>query len=261
MDNTQNIYWTNEQDLAITSYLSASTDTERELIYNTKLHQPLSKLVECIFNRHSFDYIINRVGSDTAQKQCLSHLSTVLPKFKPEKGDAFGYFSVCSKFWFMQLNKRLYNEQQKSVVIDKDNTDEEYHATPKELSYTDYKDFDEKEFVSLLCDYLEKNEDLICRSSKYANVTTNKKRYHKILKSIIYLLRSEDVVFSECSITGLRNVTQRLKELSGEKVCTNTNFVSRFLMPHYSKIRKDYINKGRVVENAATESMLKVIGL
>ena len=98
-------YFGPPQEEAVRHFLTASTWTEKNKIYNEFLRDPLNTMIDSIIRRYklyrnSMEYI--DIHADT-----LSFLITKCDKFKPEKGKkAYSYFgTICKNYLMGQIMK------------------------------------------------------------------------------------------------------------------------------------------------------------
>ncbi len=193
--DTSIYYWTTDTEMAIYEYQKATTTEKFNQIFNEKLHAPFSKLVECVFNRHKFDYVKKAHGIQDAIQLGMVHMLEVLPKFKEEvgKGKSFGYFSVCIKNYFIRLNQSLYKSSLLDVSIDNitNSSDETEYVYP-ELRVEDYADFDLNDFLKYIRAYLTANRDVIvnCSHEKLS------KARREILDMVLDKLSTGDLNFT-----------------------------------------------------------------
>ena len=98
-------YFDVQEETAVRMFLTASTYTERNDIYNEFLRKPLDKMIESIIRRYklyrkNMDFI--EIHNDTH-----SFLITKIEKFKPDKNKkAYSYFgTICKNYLMGQILK------------------------------------------------------------------------------------------------------------------------------------------------------------
>ena len=98
-------YFDVQEETAVRMFLTASTYTERNDIYNEFLRKPLDKMIESIIRRYklyrkNMDFI--EIHNDTH-----SFLITKIEKFKPDKNKkAYSYFgTICKNYLMGQIIK------------------------------------------------------------------------------------------------------------------------------------------------------------
>jgi len=157
---TQKIYFGEEQEKAVVSYLESTDETERNKIFNEYLREPLIIMVESIIRRYKLyrkDLEFEEIHNDT-----MSFLITKINKFDHTKNHkAYSYFGTICKNYLMGAIQKDTKEQNRSVSYDDISSDIEER---NDLSYVideyviDYRDVIIKLTVSLE-DFME-DEDL-----------------------------------------------------------------------------------------------------
>ena len=184
------IYFTKETEDWIIKYNNTANPIDKNRIYEDHIHLALSKLVENVYNTFKFIYISPSSMND--QQDCLSHLVMNLSKFDSKKGyKAFSFFSVCCKHYFIQLNKKGYENKKRNITIDND-IDEDGVNVLKEIEMDkadkDESKFDMKLFCNSLASYFEKNKEEICKSFH----SRNKAIGNHILDVVVVMLRDTE---------------------------------------------------------------------
>lgn len=110
---TKRDYFTQDTEDAILKYLATEDSVERESIYNKEIRHSMEKLVECITNSFSFDYVKqDAFNVKDVEKETLSYLIEILNKYKQEKGKAYSYLGTIAKRRLINLNKKSYKDRQ-----------------------------------------------------------------------------------------------------------------------------------------------------
>ena len=101
----KNFYFGETEEYAVRMFLTATTVTERSLVYNKYLYAPLNKMIDSIIRRYKL-YRKNETYEDL-HADVLSFLITKSDKFKPEKNKkAYSYFgTICKHYLLGQLIK------------------------------------------------------------------------------------------------------------------------------------------------------------
>jgi hypothetical protein len=116
-------YFDVQEETAVRMFLTASTYTERNDIYNEFLRKPLDKMIESIIRRYklyrkNMDFI--EIHNDTH-----SFLITKIEKFKPDKNKkAYSYFGTICKNYLMgqiikdqkEINRKVSYEDMSSSI-------------------------------------------------------------------------------------------------------------------------------------------------
>ena len=252
----ENYYWTQETEQAVIQFQQATTQAERDSIYNNVLRSPVLKIIECLYNKYKFDYVEKAYGYVTASQMVESHLiSYTLPFIEMNKGRAFSYLSVSTKNYLVTLNNNLYKELIRTESMEPKEDFDGPEKVIKELSYEDYKDFNLKEFMNLTANYFEANKETICFKQVSYNGHCSKtinKRNNTILNTIIKYMRNCDIDFAfpteNCRTTtsGHNRVTSTLSRDANATVNHIRKFIQKRLMPYYQKALKDYIAYGEI---------------
>jgi SpoVK/Ycf46/Vps4 family AAA+-type ATPase len=157
---TQKIYFGEDQEKAVVSYLESSDETERNKIFNEYLREPLIIMVESIIRRYKLyrkDMEFEEIHNDT-----MSFLITKISKFDHTKNHkAYSYFGTICKNYLMGAIQKDTKEQNRSVSYDDISSSIEERP---DLSYTiDAYQLDYRDVIIKLTNELEEfveNEDL-----------------------------------------------------------------------------------------------------
>jgi hypothetical protein len=157
---TQKIYFGEDQEKAVVSYLESTDETERNKIFNEYLREPLIIMVESIIRRYKLyrkDMEFEEIHNDT-----MSFLITKISKFDHTKNHkAYSYFGTICKNYLMGAIQKDTKEQNRSVSYDDISSSIEERP---DLSYTiDAYQLDYRDVIIKLTNELEEfveNEDL-----------------------------------------------------------------------------------------------------
>lgn len=189
-------YFTKVNEDAIVEYNNSTDLARREELYRSLIQSPLSEMVDKIVFTYRFTTLPN---IDTLREDCKIWLTTVLDKFKPEKGSkAFSYFSVITKNWFIQKVKKNKRSRQREIEF-KDLSKE------MEMKYTavvmDYEETREKEeFWKHLWAEIEGWDKMKLRENE-----------KKVLEAIKIILSSPD----EIEIFNKKAIYLYIREITG----------------------------------------------
>lgn len=157
---TQKIYFGEDQEKAVVSYLESTDEAERNKIFNEYLREPLIIMVESIIRRYKLyrkDLEFEEIHNDT-----MSFLITKINKFDHTKNHkAYSYFGTICKNYLMGAIQKDTKEQNRSVSYDDISSDIEDRP---DLSYVideyiiDYRDVIIK--LSIDLEEFVENEDL-----------------------------------------------------------------------------------------------------
>jgi hypothetical protein len=157
---TQKIYFGEDQEKAVVSYLESNDEAERNKIFNEYLREPLITMVESIIRRYKLyrkDLEFEEIHNDT-----MSFLITKISKFDHTKNHkAYSYFGTICKNYLMGAIQKDTKEQNRSVSYD--DISESIEERP-DLVYTiDSYDLDYRDVIVKLTNELEEfieKEDL-----------------------------------------------------------------------------------------------------
>jgi hypothetical protein len=157
---TQKIYFGEDQEKAVVSYLESTDEAERNKIFNEYLREPLIIMVESIIRRYKLyrkDLEFEEIHTDT-----MSFLITKINKFDHTKNHkAYSYFGTICKNYLMGAIQKDTKEQNRQVSYDDISSDIEGRS---DLSYVideyviDYRDIIIKMSIDL--ELFVENEDL-----------------------------------------------------------------------------------------------------
>ena len=163
---TQKIYFGEDQEKAVVSYLESTDEAERNKIFNEYLREPLIIMVESIIRRYKLyrkDMEFEEIHTDT-----MSFLITKINKFDHTKNTkAYSYFGTICKNYLMGAIQKDTKEQNRQISYDDISSDIEGRS---DLSYVideyviDYRDIIIKMSIDL--ELFVENEDLTVNEQK-----------------------------------------------------------------------------------------------
>ncbi len=133
------MYFGPEEEEAVIKFLESTDETERNLIFNEWLKEPLDKMIESIIRK----YKLYRKGEtfEELHSDTLSFLMTKVHKFESGRGKkAYSYFGTISKHYILgllikdekyirqttsyeDLNDNIEEREDLTYVIDKDSVE------------------------------------------------------------------------------------------------------------------------------------------
>jgi hypothetical protein len=138
---TQKIYFGEDQEKAVVSYLESTDEAERNKIFNEYLREPLITMVESIIRRYKLyrkDYDFTDLHTDT-----MSFLITKINKFDHTKNHkAYSYFGTICKNYLMGAIQKDNKEQNRSVSYEdvssdiEERTDLAYYIDEEHIDYS-----------------------------------------------------------------------------------------------------------------------------
>ena len=153
-----NNYFDVREETAVRMFLTASTYTEKNKIYDEYLRAPLDKMIESIIRR----YKLYRKGMDFREIHHDTHsfLITKVDKFKPAKGKkAYSYFgTICKNYLMGQIIKDQKDQNRK---ISYEDITTKLENRPDMIYYIENEKIEPseiiKKFVQELEEFIEKN--------------------------------------------------------------------------------------------------------
>ena len=154
-----NNYFDTREEEAVRMFLSATTFSEKNQIYNEYLRGPLDKMIESIIRRYKLyrkNMDFNDIHSDTH-----SFLITKVDKFKPDKNKkAYSYFgTICKNYLMGQIIKDQKDQNRK---ISYEDISTKIENRPDMIYYLEYEKIDASdvidEFVKKLSLFMEEND-------------------------------------------------------------------------------------------------------
>ncbi len=153
-----NNYFDVREETAVRMFLTASTYTEKNKIYDEYLRAPLDKMIESIIRR----YKLYRKGMDFREIHHDTHsfLITKVDKFKPAKGKkAYSYFGTICKNYLMGQIIKDQKEQNRKISYEDITT--KLENRPDMIYYIENEKIEPseiiKKFVQELEEFIEKN--------------------------------------------------------------------------------------------------------
>ena len=93
---------------AIIAYNATDDPLEKNNIYAESINAPFDKLAENII--HTFKFYYFDIPLDEVKNEVVAFMVMQLPKYNPEKGKAFSYFSIVAKNWLILHNTNNYKK-------------------------------------------------------------------------------------------------------------------------------------------------------
>lgn len=152
-------YFDVEQEEAVRLFLTATTMTEKNEIYNEFLRGPLDKMIESIIRR----YKLYRKNMDFTEIHNDTHsfLVTKIDKFKPDKNKkAYSYFGTICKNYLMGQIIKDQKEQNRKISYEDIST--KLENRPDLIYYIEHEHISPerviKEFVKKMNTYIDETE-------------------------------------------------------------------------------------------------------
>ena len=139
---TKRYYFTKTHEEAIVEYAQTTNNKIRTKLYVELIQPAFSEMVDKIVYTYKFTNLPN---IDPLKDECKVWLTTILEKYDPNKGsNAFSYFSVITKNWFIHKVKKnakrartevLYDELPKAIENERLVTHNKYHKQREEKEF------------------------------------------------------------------------------------------------------------------------------
>jgi hypothetical protein len=206
----EKMYFTTDTEDAIISYNECDDQNIRDEIYNTKIRYAFEKLVENVYNTFKFCYF--ETSPLEVQKETVTHLVANMHKFEKGKGKAFSYFSIIAKNYLIFQNNTNYKRFNQHVEIGDDSGENTFKLQQED---SHYKDEQNREFISLMVNYWEKNITKIFTKQRDINIANavielfrNSDRIDAFNKKALYLYIRE---ISSCKTQQITKVINKMK--------------------------------------------------
>jgi hypothetical protein len=133
--NTQ--YFTQDTEDAIVLYNSLLDQTERDILYRTRIHYAFFKLTENII--HTFKFYYTEVDNiEDLQHEVITFLLSKLHLFNPDKGaKAYSYFGTIAKRYLINSNNKNYKKRVEKAPISEIESNENFSYRIDEGSESD----------------------------------------------------------------------------------------------------------------------------
>ena len=154
---TKKRYFTEDTEAAIAEYLASNSQSERDRIYNSRIHYALYKLAENLI--HTFKFYYTEVDNlEDLKHEVMCFLLEKLDYFDPTKGSkAFSYFSIVGKNYLILYNNNNYKKKKITVdVMAADEDDKVLRQLGRPARKQELKDF-----IDLFTEHIDKNMFII----------------------------------------------------------------------------------------------------
>ena len=145
---------------AIIRYNASSNPAIKNRIYGEHIAAAFEKMAENLI--HTFKFYYFDVPLDNVKHEVVSFMVLQLPKYQPDKGRAFSYFSIVGKNYLILNNNNNY----KKMKIHDDIITLDYKRNVFGESEKAEVDEFNKEFVNQMLDYWENNITNVFRRQK-----------------------------------------------------------------------------------------------
>jgi len=200
------VYFGKEVQDAIIEYNTSSDDSERNIIYGTRIHKAFDKLAENIINTFKFTYF--DYGFNDVKHEVVAFMVMNMHKYDHTKGSkAFSYFSVVAKNYLILHNNNNYKK-----LKSHDSTD----VLDKQKFSDTFTDSDYKTLTNEIVEYFDENLNTIFKKERdlkigYAIIDLMKQReeIENFNKKALYILIREMTDVETAHITSVVNVLKK----------------------------------------------------
>ena len=149
---------------AIIRYNESSNPVIKNRIYEEHIHAAFCKMAENLihtFKFYYFDYPVEEV-----KHEVVSFMVMQLPKYQPDKGRAFSYFSIVGKNYLILNNNNNYKKMKIHDKLDRLDYKRNVISENVDEEFNEYNN----EFVSQMVEYWDNNITNIFNRQKDINV-------------------------------------------------------------------------------------------
>jgi hypothetical protein len=218
-------YFTMDTQDAIVAYNHETDDKLRNKVFNEYIYKALIKLAENII--HTFRLYYFNATSKQLQHEVVAFLLEKMPKFTPEKGKAFSYFSIVAKHYLIINNNKNYKRMIGKKPVD--NIDTQRDLTNE----------------SVRNDLLEEHRDFMDIFTSYWEINMynaySKKRDIRIVDAVLTIFRERENIenFNKKALYII------IREMTDVKTLYITRVVNT-LKKSYVELHEKYVKTGRL---------------
>ena len=221
------VYFGQEVQDAIIEYNGTDNNSQRNNVYQNRIHKAFDKLAENIINTFKFTYF--DMPFEDVKHEVVTFMVMNMHKYDHTKGSkAFSYFSVVAKNYLILHNNNNYKK-----LKSHDNMD----ALDRQSKSTGFKESDYTTLTDEIVEYFDINMNTIFKKDRdlrigYAIVDLMKARedIENFNKKAIYILIRE---MTDVETTHITSVVNTLKK-------------------HYKKLLDKYYNNGSILLNTTS---------
>jgi hypothetical protein len=218
---------------AIIRYNESSNPVIKNRIYEEHIHAAFCKMAENLihtFKFYYFDYPVEEV-----KHEVVSFMVMQLPKYQPDKGRAFSYFSIVGKNYLILNNNNNYKKMKIHDKLDRLDYKRNVISENVDDEFNEYNN----EFVSQMVEYWDNNITNIFNRQKDINVADsvlelfrNRQNIENFNKKALYIMIREMTGSNTQHITRVinqmkkyyMNMTQEFSE-NGQIDTSNTGSI------------------------------------
>ena len=220
------VYFGQEVQDAIIEYNSSLDNSERNIIYGTRIHAAFDKLAENIINTFKFTYF--DYGFNDIKHEVVAFMVMNIHKYDHTKGSkAFSYFSIVAKNYLILHNNNNYKKMKQTDALEV--TD--FKRDPmSEVGRTDMISA-KREYVDLFVEYWDNNLATVFKRKQDIDVAN----------SVLYLMEHRE---------NIENFNKKaLYIMIREMTNSNTQHITRVInvmKKHHVNLQKNYLTTGSI---------------
>lgn len=190
--NKKNYYFGPEEEKAVVEYISTYDEREKNIIFNTKLKLPFTKMIESIIRRYNL-YPPNEEFQETFD-DTISFLMTKLSCFDPTtKYKAYSYCgTICKNYLIYKINQ--YSKSQKRSVSYDNPFENVHHDINDNITYSYDQGDPKKVFLTELTGSTVEGIEKILEDKERIKLNENE---IKVGKALVNLMKNWDELFAQ----------------------------------------------------------------
>ena len=111
------MFWDNETDDDLITYISMEEGGDKSLYFEEKLYKPLTEIASWMFHAHGFKHFADDENYEWIA-DCVTYLYiSGMPNYDPLKGGGYSFFMQVAYFYFAGRLKKVINNKETSVDI------------------------------------------------------------------------------------------------------------------------------------------------
>ena len=215
------VYFGQEVQDAVVEYNSTENNTQKNNIYQTRIHAAFDKLAENIINTFKFTYF--DYGFEDIKHEVVAFMVINIHKYDHTKGSkAFSYFSVVAKNYLILHNNNNYKKLKSHSGMD---------VLDKEKNVNNSNTSDFKQLTDEIINYFENNVQTMFK----------KKRDLNIAYSILDLMKQIDEI-ENFNKKALYILIREMTDVNTSQITSVVNVLRK----HYKKLSNEYYKHGTI---------------
>jgi hypothetical protein len=218
-------YFTEDNQNAIVAYNNETDQGLRNKVFNEWIYKAFLKLAENII--HTFKLYYFNATAKQLKHEVVAFLLEKMPKFTPDKGKAFSYFSIVAKHYLIINNNKNYKRMVSKKPVDAVDTQRDLqNETVRNDLLEEHKDF-----MDMFTSYWEVN-----MYNAYS-----KQRDIRIVDAVLTIFRERDNIenFNKKALYII------IREMTDVKTLYITRVVNT-LKKSYIELHDIYVKTGRL---------------